>query len=203
MPVVFSTERDAQSAYLEPVAEAAASAADYAVLPAFRASAIPVIGMLPAMFGCALAAYAVNALARVHADYDGVADEPSEKLCADIHARLCAHNARAFGGPQALALSRADVAFCVRDMFAARSAGPSRSLRGLALTRWDREGATELDNLVLLTAAEARRHDAAPDAAARDALYGDAQCAWIASRLALGAARMRQAPAPAEDDATS
>ncbi|KAJ3077842.1 hypothetical protein HK102_004925, partial [Quaeritorhiza haematococci] len=61
--VVYSTEKPGKVGLL-PLDEEKADAADqYATLPNFRARILPVLGTIPAIFGCALASYVLTELA--------------------------------------------------------------------------------------------------------------------------------------------
>ena len=97
VPVVYSTEKPGPVKLLpldvdtlSNLSAQGSTADDLAVLPDFRSRILPVIGTLPAMFGCAMAGYVVMRLA----EWDGFEptpfqgrDKTYERLYRDLRAR--------------------------------------------------------------------------------------------------------------------
>jgi hypothetical protein len=63
IPVVYSTEKPGNVKLL-PLSEDKVEEADqFATLPTFRSRILPVLGTIPALFGCAMASYVITELA--------------------------------------------------------------------------------------------------------------------------------------------
>ncbi|KAI9223714.1 hypothetical protein BC828DRAFT_375256 [Blastocladiella britannica] len=176
--VVYSTERATPGLGLiapggdqEPEAGTSTDMAEFAPLPTFRASILPVLGPLPALFGNALAAYVLTTLAQW--------PSPSAPL-ATSRSREPAKMARELAKDAVTVLtttspimrvSSRDAAMVVDDLFGHRSAVSGRVEQKLALAVWRVRaarragGVIEPWNVVPMTKDEVARHYAAELAA--------------------------------------
>ncbi|KAJ3373558.1 hypothetical protein GGF31_000399 [Allomyces arbusculus] len=147
--VVYSTERATPGlGLIKPDADAALD--EFAPLPTFRASILPVLGPLPAMFGNALAAHVLTQVA----GWPSQQALPGGRTRAKDHARLLRDvNAAGEGGY----VTQADVALLVDDVWAQRSA-VSGKVDKCVLVAWRAGVRADVANLVLMTAEEAARH---------------------------------------------
>ena len=163
----------------ETGAAAAAAAAppanpeDYRVVPGFRVRTLPVLGPTPAAFGAAAAALVVTDLASAPILSPSPPPPRTAPHYATLLARLADREERVHGvSPPPVDVD--DVAFLVRDVwrgvsaasadaatvrFPGGDAGLASATGGLTLTRWDAARGATVDNLVLLTFAEADAHD--------------------------------------------
>ena len=170
VPVLFSSETP--RCVLVP---AEGDTAELQLLPGFRVRTIPVLGTTPAIFGCAAAAWALCTLAGQPFHGSPPLHLPPDAIATQLQ-RLCEREQLAFGGEEGVEVDAQDVAYVMSELWSCRSArngwgeeeaGPPsnapkavfRSTAQLVLTRWDREQPASVDNLVLLTGAEAEAHD--------------------------------------------
>ncbi|KNC50825.1 uncharacterized protein AMSG_06728 [Thecamonas trahens ATCC 50062] len=195
IPCVYSTE-PAGSTLAPLPAEVAAAPDEYTLFPDlhFRVSIIPVLGMVPAMFGNALAAFVVMEISRpVEPVPDEVAldpDAPASKTRETEAERspLGAELDAAFPG---WTFSKADAKYVAIEMWHNVSARRGHASRRLTLVRWDPAAPSVPANLVLVTRKEAKAMSAVP-LAERAARYGTDWVAWVESRLAMGRAYMER-----------
>ncbi|KNE63491.1 hypothetical protein AMAG_08613 [Allomyces macrogynus ATCC 38327] len=147
--VVYSTERATPGlGLIKPDADAALD--EFAPLPTFRASILPVLGPLPAMFGNALAAHVLTQIA----GWPSQGALPGSRTRAKDHARLLKEvNAAGEGG----FVTHADVAMLVDDVWAQRSAVSGR-IDKCVLVAWRVGVRADVGNLALMTTEEAARH---------------------------------------------
>ena len=165
--------------------------AEYQTVPGFRVRTVPVLGTTPAAFGMAAAAHALCALAGTPlaaAPHFRVPERAFATQRDRLEAReLARWEASGGGGASsasgesverasfALGVDAAEVEVLVRELWRGASARAgarppteaalARGLGELALTRWDPARPGAVDNLVLLTRAEADAHDAEASAA--------------------------------------
>ncbi|KAL4854230.1 tRNA threonylcarbamoyladenosine dehydratase [Chlorella vulgaris] len=148
--------------------EEGANPLDYQVMPNFRIRTIPVLGTTPALFGMAAAAHVLCALA-------GQPFTPQPHFLVQprqftgIYDALVEREELRFGTAEAVGVDAAEVEALVKDVWRGHSArrphppsndkGITRSVGHLTLTRWDPSRAATVDNLVLLTHAEADEHE--------------------------------------------
>ncbi|KAI3426846.1 hypothetical protein D9Q98_006792 [Chlorella vulgaris] len=141
---------------------------DYQVMPNFRIRTIPVLGTTPALFGMAAAAHVLCALA-------GQPFTPQPHFLVQprqftgIYDALVEREELRFGTAEGVGVDAAEVEALVKDVWRGHSArrphppsndkGITRSVGHLTLTRWDPARAATVDNLVLLTHAEADEHE--------------------------------------------
>ena len=219
IPCVFSTEKAGQT--LAPLPEEVAAEPDeYSLFPElnFRVSIIPVLGMIPAMFGNALAAYVVTEIGRpVTPVIDTVVVDGEEKRVAlssvvdyaphkpprsdKFYAQLFS-GLRQRGvdttlfseqGAQDAAtfpdLSVADVRFVAEEMWDGVSARRSNATKKLGLFQWDPSKPALAYNLVLMTRKEGK---ALMEVGMEDRVrrFGGDWVVWVESRLAVGYAHM-------------
>ena len=170
VPVLFSSETPRCG-----LVPAEGDTAELQLLPGFRVRTIPVLGTTPAIFGCAAAAWALCTLAGQPFHGSPPLHLPPDAIATQLQ-RLCEREQLAFGGEEGVEVDAQDVAYVMSELWSCRSArhgwgkeeaGPPsnapkavfRSTAQLVLTRWDREQPASVDNLVLLTGAEAEAHD--------------------------------------------
>ncbi|KAI9188350.1 hypothetical protein H9P43_002741 [Blastocladiella emersonii ATCC 22665] len=213
--VVYSTERATPGlGLIQPgigganagSAEAAAAApaddaAEFAPLPTFRASILPVLGPLPALFGNALAAHVLTHVAgwpTTPLPSTRPKSRDYAKLARELAKDLETHGVAPAGhGAAQTLLHSMDVATAVEDVWAMRSP-ISRRVDKLVLVPWRPDQPADLANTVAVTKEEATAHWRA-FAAARDAgtvaggkwieqAYPDAE---VRKRVEAGLARAR------------
>lgn len=155
---------DADAATTSPI-----NPEDYRVVPGFRVRTLPVLGPTPAAFGAAAAAAVVTAIAGAPIDNPPLPAPRSAPHYEVQLDRLVDREERLHGATPAVDVD--DVAMLVRDVWRGVSAaappvplpggdcGLASSTAGLTLTRWRRDRPATVDNLVLLTFAEADAHD--------------------------------------------
>eukprot|EP00884_Botryococcus_braunii_P014097 jgi/Botrbrau1/22689/Bobra.0132s0030.1 len=168
VPVVLSTEKPC--CHLVPIEEVGQNPLDFQIVPNFRIRTIPVLGMLPAIFGMAAAAYITCQLAGRPFEPEPVFKITGPQYEAQL-ARLSQREEVSFGNPEGPAVGLDDVIYLVRELWRGVSAraprhvmpggskGLNRSTANLTLTRWDSTQEATADNLVLLTFEEADKHD--------------------------------------------
>ncbi|PRW51003.1 NAD(P)-binding Rossmann-fold superfamily isoform 1 [Chlorella sorokiniana] len=166
VPIVLSTERPRMGLVYH--AGEGANLLDYQVVPNFRVGTIPVLGTTPAIFGLACAAYILCQLAG-----QPIAPEPHfrvpPKQFQGIFDSLYEREELRFGSADGIGVDAEEVEALVKDVWHGYSAraphppghdkGITRSVGHLTLTRWDPAKPATIDNLVLLTHAEADDHD--------------------------------------------
>lgn len=166
VPIVLSTEKPRCG--LVYGGEEGADRIDYQVIPNFRIRTIPVLGTTPAIFGLAAASYILCQLAG-----QPYAPEPHfrvhPKQFAGIHQSLFEREELRFGSAEGVGVDAEEVEVLVKELWHGYSSraphppstdkGTTRGVGHLTLTRWDSRKAATIDNLVLLTHAEADEHD--------------------------------------------
>ncbi|KAL4443221.1 hypothetical protein ABPG75_010976 [Micractinium tetrahymenae] len=166
IPIVLSTEKPRCG--LVYGGEEGANPLDYQVVPNFRIRTIPVLGTTPAIFGLAAASHILCQLAG-----QPYAPEPhfrvQPKQFAGIHQALYEREELRFGGPDGIGVEAEEVEVLVKEIWHGYSAraphpplndkGITRGVGHLTLTRWDPAKPATVDNLVLLSHAEADEHD--------------------------------------------
>ncbi|KAI8048971.1 hypothetical protein BDF22DRAFT_700487 [Syncephalis plumigaleata] len=155
--VVYSTEKPGEVNLL-PLAESQVQESDeFAILPDFRVRILPVLGLLPAMFGMAMATYTICKLA----------DHKIEPLPVKLRGRLydrmqrelIVREDKVFGNKTGIPFDRDDIAYIVEEVWRGKSVLTGMSDK-LCLTRWDRRLPMSFQNCVCLTKSEATRHEA-------------------------------------------
>lgn len=177
VPCVYSTEvppmkllpLEDQNVALEDVEE-------YRQFKDFRVRILPVIGPIPAMFGNALAAYVIMALADPTRPDPAAAAQPVatrnkfyDKLRMGIinrethvHNPNNRNNETTNGNLQLHVTSRLsldDIQYITDEVFRGRCARTNAAVGGLKLVRWDVTKPPTLDNLVLLCTSALHHHD--------------------------------------------
>jgi tRNA threonylcarbamoyladenosine dehydratase len=183
IPVVYSTEKPgAGKAQLLPLPEeefAKGKVGELAPMADFRVRILPVLGTMPAVFGCAAANYVILKLAGY--PMDNIEAKGREKLYESILAQVQGTEekvARKSMGWDAedvkglkVPLTAGDVGYIVEEVYRGRSALSGVSTR-LALVRWRAPGAKtieegegqkssrlQLGELVCMTKEEAKVHE--------------------------------------------
>ena len=159
IPVVYSTEK-VEAGYLKPLEEnQVPDAHELAAFDNFRVRILPVCGTIPAMFGNALASYALcevmgkkietkTNIVHKNSTYSKIlgALQEREKKCfgvsADAEPLFDTHQAQ----------------FLVDTVWGGKS-GVSGMQRGINLVRWDKEKPLSAGNVILLTKTEADQHE--------------------------------------------
>lgn len=182
VPVVFSTERPA--AKLQDLHEGATTdnAHEYQLLPSFRVRIMPVVGMLPAMFGNAAAAFVATCIAKaeekkanndnnnvvvdrnssVHSVLSSMLTEksPSKREAERIRNALYQSEERLYKTARdARTLSATDCMFVMFDVFDGRCC-VSGVVEDLELRRFDRNQPVSITNVICLSSSVARKFDA-------------------------------------------
>lgn len=181
---------------IDPSLAPGATPEDYRIVPGFRVRTLPVLGPTPAAFGGAAAAWVVGEVAGAPLAA-AAAPRGAPESCRVLLDRLADREEALHGA--ALAVDLDDVAWLARSVWrgasAADAAAPPRlppsdatlatSLAGLALTRFDRGAAAGVDNLVLLSFAQADARDAGADVGG--APGWEARAATVLARVAVEA----------------
>ncbi|ORZ39044.1 hypothetical protein BCR44DRAFT_1387121 [Catenaria anguillulae PL171] len=168
VPVVYSTERATPGlGLIQPGAAGSTDLAEFAPLPTFRASILPVMGPLPAMFGNALAATVLSHLATFKC-LPLPTTRPSRtkdyaKLVRDL-AKECEKHLSASkvstgvqNGAAHVQLTLDDVAVIVEDVWGMRSA-VSQRVDKLVLVPWRPHERISVGNVVPMAKDEAEHH---------------------------------------------
>ena len=159
--VVFSTEKPNDFVRLLPLPEdkfnqlksdaSTVPVEEYAVLPNFRVRILPVIGTVPAIFGCTLASYVVNKIANLPVEYIGFKNRHSEYL--RLHKDLCNREKDVFGSSERTPLDLKDIEFLFEEIWRGRSAVSGKKDK-LCFVRKDISKVAFPYNVILLTQSE-------------------------------------------------
>lgn len=168
-------------------AEQAAAPEEFGTMEGMRLRIMPVLGTLPAMFGQAMATVTLCDLAGEHVE---VSEFPavSNKALRSYKTKFMAGE-KPDGGdgkPPLFNMSVDDVEYLVCTVWKQKSAVSGALVHTygsrMVLARWDKDAPISLDNIVLVTSAEAKRLRSEGNA------WVDPQrAAWIQSRLAFAA----------------
>ncbi|TPX50448.1 hypothetical protein SeMB42_g02252 [Synchytrium endobioticum] len=158
LPVVYSTEKPGEIKLLPMTEDQKDNPDDYAALPDFRVRILPVLGTLPALFGCAMASHCITLLA----DYptEPLAIQSKHATFARIHRDVCSREITHFkvtGASKTLTIK--DVGYIFEEIWKSRSA-LSGKFEAVVLTRWDVRKPAGFGNLIALTKCEALKHEA-------------------------------------------
>ncbi|KAI9771786.1 MAG: hypothetical protein M1840_001556 [Geoglossum simile] len=181
IPVVYSTEKPGpEKAQLLPLPDEEferGKVNELGILPDFRARILPVLGTMPAVFGCAVANHVILEVTGYPHEYIPLKghEKMYEAILANLQGleeRLVAHAGETIQGIR-IPVSQKDVAYLVEEVFKGKSVISGLSTR-LALVRWrlPQGGLTldhrwqgqknvklELNNLVCITKHEAVVHE--------------------------------------------
>ncbi len=136
---------------------------DYQVVPNFRVRTIPVLGTVPAMFGCALASFVLCKLSKtVELSPDEGNDVDTKIVAYQMQLdRLKDREENRGSGRGALDIDINDIAYLMKDVWQRRDARalaksgddlattPWKALNNLEFCRWDVTKPSSIDNLVL------------------------------------------------------
>jgi tRNA A37 threonylcarbamoyladenosine dehydratase len=145
IPVLYSSERAIPGMSLIKPNESDPS--NFAPLPSFRASIIPVLGPIPAAFGCSIAAHVLCRIANWGSQLPLFSPRKSTKDAMRILRTL----------PSRADLTTKDVALLMDEIWSQRSV-ISLLVRGLTLIQWNPHLPFTVDNAVLMTKEEAKKH---------------------------------------------
>jgi hypothetical protein len=163
IPVIYSTERPQVQAVLDE-SVAADNPSDFAILPSFRVRILPVLGALPAMFGSAMAAYALCQLA------DFPLEPVAHKNRTTLYQRLLKDLvARYKSDVDGTYMTAGEVGWLYDEVCGGRSIVSGRTDK-LVLVRWDPREPPRLGNVVVMTKEEAAAHDVNSDETISDAV---------------------------------
>ena len=157
IPTVFSLE--VPKVKLIPLEEEQAKQAlEFQLIPDFRIRILPVLGPLPAMFGNAMATYVLQALCGYEVPL--TAQKAQSELAKRMFQQFHMKERDTFKqDPKNVPFDLADVSFILEEIWRYRSP-LSRQVNHLTLERWDRSKPSTLDNVVVLTVPEAKKHAA-------------------------------------------
>ncbi len=136
---------------------------DYQVVPNFRVRTIPVLGTVPAMFGCALASFVLCKLSKtVELSPDEGNDVDTKIVAYQTQLDRLKDREESRGlGKCALDVDINDIAYLIKDVWQRRDARalaksgddlattPWKALNNLEFCRWDVTKPSSIDNLVL------------------------------------------------------
>ncbi|CAD1809256.1 tRNA threonylcarbamoyladenosine dehydratase 2 [Candida parapsilosis] len=160
IPFIFSAEKpDPRKAKLLPLAEEEIVKGEVDQLSAlkdFRVRILPVLGTMPGMFGLAIATYILTTVS-------GYPMEPIEgknryKIYDDMLQSLAGQQLRIGEEDQRVKISMADVSYILEEVFRGKSPISNYSTR-LALSKWDPSKEISLQNVVVMTKDEQRKHE--------------------------------------------
>ncbi|KAG5416970.1 hypothetical protein I9W82_004601 [Candida metapsilosis] len=160
IPFIFSAEKpDPRKAKLLPLAEEEIVKGEVDQLSAlkdFRVRILPVLGTMPGMFGLAIATYILTTVS-------GYPMEPIEgknryKIYDDMLQSLAGQQLRIGEEDQRVKISMTDVNYVLEEVFRGKSPISNYSTR-LALSKWDPSKEISLQNVVVMTKDEQRKHE--------------------------------------------
>ena len=165
---LVSVEKQVRSLVTEVELKEGETLRDYQVVPNFRVRTIPVLGTVPAMFGCALASFVLCKLSgTVQLDPDEGNDVDTKINSYQVQLdRLKDREENRGSKSCALDVDINDIAYLLKDIWQRRdaralaSAGddlsktPWKALNNLEFCRWDVTKPASIDNLVLLERSE-------------------------------------------------
>ena len=128
-------------------------------LSSLRYRTIPVYACVPAAFGNAICSYILHSLAQK--PYRPSAAVPlSQDIVLKMYNSFLAKEKKLYNNTD-VPLDRFDIMFLVQSVFHQKSVFSGRSIAGakLELTRWDASKLPTLENVVLGTAEECRKHE--------------------------------------------
>ncbi|XAR73570.1 hypothetical protein NMG60_11007581 [Bertholletia excelsa] len=169
IPVVFSLEKPkAKLLPFKGLNGEEENPSDYQVVPGFRVRIIPVLGMIPAIFGQVMASYVVTKLAGLEVQTEPVVNFDIDHYHV-LHQRLIEHEELLYGTSMQVEVDVEEVVYIVKDLWHGRSArdqctkdvgrGMWRAINDLMLVRWDQAKPASISNLVLLKFKEANEHE--------------------------------------------
>jgi len=158
IPVVYSTEK-IEAGYLKPLEESQVpDAHELAAFDNFRVRILPVCGTIPAMFGNALASYALcEVMGKKLETRTSVVHKNS--TYSKILAALEDREKKSHGeSDEAAAFDTHQAQYLVDTVWGGKS-GVSGLQRGISLVRWDPKQPLSAGNVFLLTKGEADQHE--------------------------------------------
>ncbi|KAJ3207423.1 hypothetical protein HK099_000269 [Clydaea vesicula] len=140
--VVFSLEKPHSVSLLPLEEEKVEEANEFSALPNFRSRILPVLGTIPAIFGCSMASFAAK-----------LRDGLYERLHRDLFQKEKDH----FKDTRKLKLNKCDVGFIFEEIWRGRSA-VSGDMDKLCIVRWNKNLQADYGNVICLTRKEAIKH---------------------------------------------
>ncbi|KAK9475825.1 hypothetical protein V1514DRAFT_338877 [Lipomyces japonicus] len=159
--VVFSSEKPSpEKASLLPLDEEVfrqGKVGELGVLQDFRARILPVLGTMPGMFGLALATHILTDLGGYPVD-EYILGRNRVKIYDNALHSLSGQRMK-LEGTQKLPLDQSDVGYLIEEVFRGRSVVSRESGNNrIMLTKWLKEGDWSLQNIVLMTKEESKKH---------------------------------------------
>ncbi len=135
---------------------------EYGAVENTRLRLIPVLGALPAIFGLSMASYVLCQLGKKE-----FIPQSTERLSRDLRnkflQRLCKRHTEVYKCEGRMKVDKSDIDTIVSEVWKDCSAVSGKRMgaqtQGMVLCRWDRNGPTAPENLVLLTIKEADKCD--------------------------------------------
>jgi len=154
---VFSTEEPPVS--LLPHDASVVPPSEAGVLPDFRVRIMPVLGTMPALFGVAMASYALTQLSARRAFVPLPVVDVSRAMAHKLVQRMSVREEAVFGAPPARVsdIEAVQIITLARRKCAITGSRVGASHGNFELARWDPARPVDMDNCVLLTAAAAER----------------------------------------------
>lgn len=177
--VVYSTEKPGEVSLLPLEEEKYQHAKEYSALPDFRVRIIPVLGTLPAIFGCCMASYVVTEIAKFPTEPLPI--RTREKTHAKVHRDLINRERNNYKNDEPIQLGIHDVGFILDEIWHGRSA-LSKTFDKIVLTRWDKSKSISFGNSIAFTLKEANIHDNLDSASLEDH-YGKEFIEFVESRF--------------------
>lgn len=160
IPVVFLAEKpDPRKAKLLPLDEEEIARGDVdqlAALKSFRVRILPVLGTMPGMFGLALATHVITSVSGYPTEY--AEGKNRIKVYDGILQSLAGQQARIGHLDQRTPLALKDVPYLVEEVYRGKSVVSEYSTR-LTLSRWDKNKDLSMQNIVLMTKDEQKKHE--------------------------------------------
>lgn len=160
IPVVFSAEKpDPKKAQILPVNQEElikGKVDELSALQNFRVRILPVLGTMPGMFGLTIATYILTSVA-------GYPIEPIEgknriKVYDGVYQSLAGQQSRIGELEQRIPISMFDVPYILEEVYHGKSPISNYSTR-LTLSRWDPSKELSLQNIVVMTKEEQKKHE--------------------------------------------
>ena len=151
--VIFSTEKPGAAKLLPFPEDFVEDRTEFSILPDFRVRILPVIGTLPAIFGCMMASYSLCLLADWKVDTLAVKNRKATYM--RVHRELTVIEDKQFNSTLEMTVS--DVGYVLDEVWASKSVLSGVRVKN-ALVRWNLNLPPSKDNLICLTKQEAKEH---------------------------------------------
>lgn len=175
IPVIFSTEKPGEAKLL-PLADSEfekkneeneTTVGELSVLPQYRVRILPVLGSLPAIFGLSMATHVLTSIG----DYASIPEyiitqsrhkpKAYDQIQQTLVGQLARESKRRTGENGiriAAPFDSADVGYLVEEVYKNKSVISGECSR-LSLSRWRKDGPINLQNVVVMTKDEQKKHE--------------------------------------------